>query len=49
MKTKANRTTLSSYDAFELLSEENKKTVIRQIEILIERQSESLSSDDSQE
>lgn len=47
MKKKANA--LSSYDQFELLSDENKKAVIRQIEILIEKQSESRSSDDSQE
>ena len=47
MKTTANA--MSSYDWFELLSEENKKIVIRQIEILIEKQSESRSSGDSQE
>lgn len=46
---KTNECALTSYEGFELLSEENKRTVIRRIEILIEKQSESRSSVDSQE
>ena len=40
---------LAPYEAFELLTDENKMAVIRQIEILIEKQSESRSFDDSQD
>lgn len=39
---------LTSYDKFELLTNENKEAVIRQIETLIKLQSESRSHPDSQ-
>ena len=49
MKTHTTPKLLEPHEAFELLSDENKMAVIRQIEILIEKQSESRSSGDSQE
>lgn len=49
MNTQNCVTILTSYEKYEMLSAENKKAVIRQIETLIKNQSGNQSSCDSQE